>query len=237
MNMAKSLSKLPTDELIENQIVIKKERILIVEGPGDKKFFESLFRQENIGNIQVIPMGGKDSLNNSFFQELKTTLITGVSRNIEKIIAVGIVRDADTDYEGAFKSIGTFIKKLNEEKDIDLIFTKPTKCSVFTKEKTPVGIFIMPDCKNTGMLETLCCRSIEKDIKECIDGYINCVETKTGELLSNKDKRTFLCYQSIKTINYKQTGIGESIEDKVFDLQHECFNEIKKFVKELSEIQ
>ena len=45
-----------------------------------------------------------------------------------------------------------------------------------SKGMPKTGVFIIPDGKSPGMLETLCLSSVESDnIKGCIDSFMNCI--------------------------------------------------------------
>ena len=215
-------------------IEIKKERVLLVEGKGDKDFFDNLLSFVNIDNIQVESIGGKDSLNNDFVDKLSVALL---SSSIE-IKVVGIVLDADlAQINSRIDKVNTFIAKINNTDLKNLSFDKIKKCGEFTKSKTKIGTFIMPDCKNQGMLETLCIKSLDNEpISNCIDNYIYCVESVLGKL-EKIDKRKVQIYIAAKTKDCEEKNIGHAINSGMFDLSHNVFDEIKEFLKKMSEVQ
>ncbi|MDD3436759.1 MAG: hypothetical protein PHC64_06390 [Candidatus Gastranaerophilales bacterium] len=219
-----------------NNLIIEKERLLLVEGNGDRDFFRCLLSDIGIENIQVVCFGGKDSLTSKkgFIDELSVILL---SKEKVDIKVVGIVLDADlSQIDSRIDKVNTFIEKINSRKIKNLFFEKIKKCGTFTKNKTKIGTFIMPDCKNQGMLETLCIKSLEQEpIFNCIENYISCVTGILGTL-EKVDKRKVQIYIAAKTKDCEEKNIGHAINSEMFDLSHNVFNEIKDFLTIMSQI-
>jgi hypothetical protein len=217
-------------------LIIEKERLLLVEGDGDREFFKCLLNHIGIYNIQVAYFGGKDSLTskNGFIDELSVALL---SRSTVDIKVVGIILDADSSQVNSrIDKVNTFIDKINSRKIKNMSFDKIKKCGEFSKTKTKIGTFIMPDCQSQGMLETLCIRSLNTEpILNCINNYISCVEGILGNL-EKIDKRKVQIYIAAKTKDCEEKNIGHAINSNMFDLSHNVFDNIKIFLKRMSEI-
>ena len=78
--------------------------LLVVEGKQDLMFFNALVRYLAISNIQVKDIGGKTQLS-SRLQNVK------LSSNFEDIVAIGIIRDADSSSKAEFQSVCAALKK------------------------------------------------------------------------------------------------------------------------------
>lgn len=219
-----------------NNLIIEKERLLLVEGDGDREFFKCLLSNIGIDNIQVAYFGGKDSLTskNGFIDALAVALLSRANVDIK---VVGIILDADSSQVNSrIDKVNTFVDKINLHKIKNISFDKITKCGEFTKTKTKIGTFIMPDCQNQGMLETLCIRSLDTEsISNCIDNYISCIESILGQL-EKIDKRKVQIYIAAKTKDCEEKNIGHAVNSGMFDLNHKVFDEIKGFLKKMSEI-
>jgi hypothetical protein len=140
---------------------ITKKKLLAVEGNDEDNFFSALFKHMGIEDIiQVWPVGGKDQFKNKIPALLKNTGFRGLE-------AIAIIRDADTSCENTFKSVKGVLEKNGLQ--------PPRKPGAFSHGNPKVGVFIMPDNKSKGMLESLCLETV-KDAKEmeCVNRFIEC---------------------------------------------------------------
>lgn len=105
---------------------------------------------------------------------------------------------------------------------------------VTEKEDKLIGVFIMPNNNDEGMLEDLCLQSIENDIvNQCINDYIECCSSipyYPKEKL-NISKTKVRSYLAIKDPNIKSLGI--SAKKGYWDFEHSCFDKIKTFINKL----
>ncbi len=76
---------------MENKITIISNRLLAVEGKDECNFFKALLRHENINNIQVVDIGGKDKFKTEFPLLINTEGFSEVHR-------LGFVRDAEQNH-------------------------------------------------------------------------------------------------------------------------------------------
>ncbi len=197
---------------------ISSKNILAVEGKDEVNFFNALLKHQEIKNIQLIDIGGKDQFKFKF----EALSILDNFQDIEKI---GFVRDAEEkEAHHAFKSICKVLS--------DHSFPTPSEINSIADGFPKVGVFIMPNNKDAGMLENLCLESIRNTYQEkCIDLFFECVERYClGEFSRlNLPKSKLLSYFSMKSPYVNSLGIA-ALKDH-FDFDHECFNKIKGFLK------
>ncbi len=191
---------------------VKCENILAVEGKDEEIFFKVFLKHLEIGEVQIFNVGGKDN----FTKELKT--LKAVS-GFEKVKKLGLVRDADENFENAFQSIKMSLEKCG--------FKSPKEAISFTEnEKINTGIYIMPNSCQCGMLETLCLESIfaSKEIF-CIEKIFECLEFSPKNIYKSK----ILIYLALKTPLVNSLGLAA--EKNIWDFEHQCFEKLKNFVK------
>jgi hypothetical protein len=148
------------------------DRLLLVEGKSDVSFFVSLLKHlyPNSSGVWVMSYDGVGKLS-QFVQTLLN------APNFKTIKHLGIVRDAD--YEGtAFQSVVAKLKTLNQKAGVHLPI--PTQARTFAEGAgRRLGVFIMPDEGEQGMLETLLWRAVQDDpIRACVDAYFDCLQAR-----------------------------------------------------------
>lgn len=125
---------------------ITKRKLLLGEGKDEINFFSALIRQLGIEDIQVEAYQGKGNLN-KYLQTLR------VRPNFNQLTSVGITRDADENAVQTFQSITDGLRKAK--------FPIPMKIGEFIGNRPRIGVFVLPDGQNGGMLEDLCLKVIE----------------------------------------------------------------------------
>ncbi|MBW1615880.1 MAG: hypothetical protein JRJ49_04960, partial [Deltaproteobacteria bacterium] len=141
---------------------IESKNLLAVEGKDECNFFKALLKNSDINKtkIQIIDISGKNQFADKF-----DALYIG--EGFKRIKQLGFVRDAEEKpAQSAFQSIcGILRKKKLPTPD------KPNQ--VTEKQGLKIGVYIMPDNKEAGMLENLCLQTIkDKPINDCIQNYI-----------------------------------------------------------------
>jgi hypothetical protein len=200
---------------------IKSDKILAVEGKDECNFFQALLKYENINNIQIIDIGGKDKFKSEF-----PNLVN--SEGFSEVRAIGFIRDAESQKaESAFSSICGILKKngLPAPKNIN---------TTINEEDRKIGIFIMPNNIDAGMLEDLCIKSVKTDpIFACVNDYIDCCSPHLSEngTIFNKAKakiQTYLASQSPIA-----NSLGLAAQKGHWDFKKNCFSGIKQFLHNL----
>jgi hypothetical protein len=150
---------------------IEKQKLLIVEGRDEQAFFSAAFRSHlRLLDIQVMPIGGKTTLSRSL-----AALI--LDPDFPSVESLAVIRDADATNPGApvsaadqsFQSVSGSLARAG--------LSSPTVHGDFAAGQPRVGIFIVPNGIDDGMLETLCVDSISmRPEVECVTDYFQCLQ-------------------------------------------------------------
>jgi hypothetical protein len=138
---------------------------LAVEGISALYFFRALLRSINIINqIQIQNFGGNEELEN-FLLALKNT------GDFNTVVSIGIIRDAESNHpSNAFKSVCSALR------DVELY--QPSQPEKFEGANPRIGVLILPNANECGMLETLCLQSVSNDPAiKCIEDYLDCLRS------------------------------------------------------------
>ncbi|GAB6391493.1 MAG: hypothetical protein MdMp014T_0866 [Treponematales bacterium] len=197
---------------------IYSANVLAVEGKDEQNFFESLLKFLNISGVQIIDVGGKDAFST------KLRLYLQSDGALDKIRNIGFIRDAEGhNAASAFQSICSVLRKYS-------LPTPQSVCEIAEQNNKRVGIFIMPNNNDCGMLEDLCLTSLsESNILPCIDGFIDCYKGKINT--SQKyipAKAKVLAYLSAQTPIVNSLGLAA--KQGVWDFNNPAFAEIKNFL-------
>jgi len=151
---------------------ILKPKLLIVEGRDDQLCFEAAL-QDHLGltDIQVMPIGGKTLL---------TRNLTGLiaDPDFATVGSLAVVRDADETTPNAtipaaaqsFQSVCGSLRHAN--------LSCPGAHGQFAEGTPRVGVFIVPNGTDDGMLETLCLNSVSTQPEfACVEAYFQCLQT------------------------------------------------------------
>jgi hypothetical protein len=207
--MAKQLSPVP----------ITKKKLLVVEGKDEKNFFEELFKHMTKKNIiDIRDVGGKDNFKNSM------PTLTRIS-GFNDLEAIAFVRDADDSCRSAFESIKGILEKNS--------LLPPGKPGKFSQGNPKVGIFIMPDNKNRGMLEDLCLETVkDEEGMECVNRFIDCVNQLENPP-KNKDiaKAKAQAFLAIMPEIVDKVGLGA--KKGYWDFDSATLEPLKEFFSEL----
>lgn len=197
---------------------IEKKNQLLVEGKDDESFFAALLTHLNINNIQIQIYSSTSELKPFLDVLLKTS-------NFYTVTKLAIIRDADENAESAFQSVCGYLKKNN--------LPIPKNPLIYTGLPLKIGIFILPDNKSTGMLETLCIKSVENDpIMPCVESYLECIKDKLGKKPNNIHKARLHAYLSSRD----EAGLllGQAAYKKHFLWEHPVFKDLIDFLTQLS---
>lgn len=202
------------------QTTIWSSKLLLVEGKDECHFFKALLKSMNIEHIQCQDIGG--------VSKFKTELnLVRATQGFEDVTHIGLVRDAEKHAaQSAFQSICSILEECGFPvlKSLD----DPFACS----DKLRIGLFIMPDNQQKGMLEDLCLQSIAgTDEERCIEAFIECSQ----QTLAKEDKEKFnsakarvQSYLACQVPLVNSLGLGA--QKHHWDFSKPCFNKIKEFL-------
>lgn len=167
---------------------------------------------------QVHDFRGKDQLP-SFLKALKA------APDFAKVKSLGIVRDADDDHD-PFQSVCTALTNAG--------LPTPKLPGVFVEENLRIGVFILPDNKTAGMLETLCLRSVADDpVMPCIEEYFECIQEQlpSEELPKAMEKAKVQAFLASR--DESELLLGQAAHRGHWPWEHPVFDQVKQFLREL----
>ena len=204
---------------------INKPNLLFVEGQDECHFFKYLHEHLKLSEIQVINCEGISNF------KTKIPLIVQ-SDGFKDVKAVGFIRDANSNAEDAFKSL---IKIIEETSKIRSLPVPKNPSEIKSGKGLKLGVFIMPNNSDSGMLESLCLETIKNEPTYiCVDKFINCFTL----LFTEEEKKKFREHKS-RVQSYLATRIpivkslGDGAQKKYWDFDHDGFAEINKFISDL----
>lgn len=193
-------------------IKIEQETQLLVEGRDTDVFINALLQHLSLIGVQVHNFGGVEQLS----RFLKTFIASPGFHQIVK--SLGIIRDAEKSTGSARQSVHDILRQVN--------------LPLPDQKGTPqTSVYIFPDNKNSGMLETLCLTSVQNDPAIiCIERYMECLE-KQQLHISNPEKakvQAFLASR-LKFVAH----LGEAANKGYWQWENTAFAELKQFLKRL----
>jgi hypothetical protein len=197
---------------------ILKPRLLVVEGDDDSRFLAALLRQlERNAEFEIRKYEGVGNLG-GYLRTLAAT------PGFLRVTSLGIVRDADQNAQSAFQSVCSGLRNRS--------LSVPQRPIELAGDRPRIGVFIWPDCVQSGTLETLCLLSVADDPAiACVDTFMSCVEDQTGALPKSLPKarlHTFLASRERPGLR-----LGEAAEKGIWPWDHSVFDPLKGFLRAL----
>ena len=190
--------------------------VLVVEGEEDKFFFEAFTEYLGLGQIQIVPLGGKTELR----RNLSTLIITSGHENI---LSLAVVRDADLNAASAFQSVCDALKAVG--------LPAPTRPLVSTGQNPQVTVMILPQEGVNGMLEDLCLRSVAEDsAAPCVDQYFECLQERNVPSAQNMSKARVQVFLASKE---KTLRLGEAAKAGYWPFSDVAFAQVKSFLQQI----
>ena len=202
----------PTKEVqnVHMPTTIYGEIQLLVEGKDQLNFFEAFTKHLSIQSVQVSNFGGVTDLREFLSSFAK-------ARNFEKIRSIGIVRDAEKLAGSAFQSVQSALG--------NAALPVPARAGQTSGGSRPVTVYILPDNKHPGMLETLLCRTFANTAEDrCIDDYFACV----GAPVRQPEKARAHAWLATKPDPH--VSVGVAAKKDYWDLDHAVFADLRNFL-------
>ena len=194
------------------------ERVqLLVEGNDQLNFFEALARHLQVSGIQVQNFGGVSELRGFVIALARL-------RGFNTLTSVGIVRDAETSAQGAFRSVQSSLRAAR--------LPVPEALGTRVGDSPAVSALLLPGDDRPGMLETLLCDTIEGSPEAaCIDDFLECLGHLDDARLRWADKRRARAF--IATKPDPNLRVGEAAQRGYWDLDHPALEQVRRFVQAL----
>lgn len=224
------------------KITIKERRILIVEGTHDRDVVDALLKARLNGvdgPIDVLPIGGKDRL----ALTLEALGEAPGFLDLYKIegsppAQIGILRDADSDPDGAFQSVCQALEnarfphpeKPGEFVDGEFALTETTLLPV------RVGVYTMPGSGLPGALEDLCWQGVRATPQAaCVEGFLACLRESgvfaTPEHVLGKAR----AHAYIAAQEDPEVHVGIAAQRGYWNLGSDAFDDLMHFIETLAQ--
>jgi len=198
---------------------IEHPKQLFVEGRDAEAFFYPFLENMQVSGIQIQNYGGITELG-PFLKQF----VLGPQYKQLPVSSIGIIRDAEQNPRDAFKSVCSALEKAG--------LSIPRAPLVPTKKRPKVCVYILPDEKSSGMIETLLLRAVSGDPAfGCIDEYLECVAQATGVEPKPRDKARFLTFLASRPDIKPLTGFAARAG--YLEFSNSAYNHLKKFILSL----
>jgi hypothetical protein len=204
----------------KDNVSIKCEKLLAVEGQDEWWFFKRFLEKHlKINDVQLIDIGGESK----FEDKLKALKL---SPNFSTVKKIGFVRDADNDVIKSFQKIKTAI-------DTCLKITSPSTMNSWEGSLPKLGVFVLPNSLDNGMLEDLFLESVANDpFMPCLENYIQCIESKIPRNQQPKNKAKSKAQAFLASRKDYKSSVGLAAEAGYWNFDAPCMDELKKFLDE-----
>jgi len=175
---------------------------LLVEGRGPEVFFREMVA--NCGfesSVEVRTFGdiSKDNL------QTYLEVFTQKAAFKERVKRLGVVRDAESSSaSSAFQSVQAALRGAQ--------LPVPNQMKNLEGNPLSVGVFILPNCQDSGMLEGLCWAAVPEleqapsgALLPCVDEFFSCLE-ECGQKPANPTKARFAGYALTRDVIDPQLG-------------------------------
>lgn len=193
-------------------------KLLVVEGDTPMHFCEAMLRHLKLENdIEIRSFGGIGDFG-LFIGDLAR------SADFGKVLSLGVVRDAENDASAALASVQHALTAAG-----------------LTPARTPpvqTSIFILPDNRNPGMIETLCMQAVQGEATlagpfQCVQDFFFCL-SKGGvalpalPVLAKNQAQAYLA-----TLKTTQMFPGVAAYHSAWPLQSALFAPLKRFLQSM----
>jgi hypothetical protein len=202
---------------------IKAPKQLLVEGRTPEIFFREWV--EAMGLKAQLEVRDYLSLND-LTPFLK--LFTGYKEFREIVTSVAVVRDAEANpASSAFDSVCAALNAVN--------LPCPDAIASFSTGSPRTGIFVLPDCRNPGMLETLCWSVLQADSKYaqhlgCVTDYVACLRKANAEI---RNEPKALVWTFLAGMGLFDPQVGRAAQAKVWEWTSPAFQPLSAFLKSI----
>ena len=140
---------------------ITSDRVLVVEGEDERRFFGAFIKHHGLPEFQIMPIGGKTQLR-AGIRALKA------APGFSEVSGLVVVRDADDNATHAFQAVAHALR------DAELPVPKAPFAVCQGRPRTLV--LIIANVQGCGNLEDLCLASVSQDPAiPCVDQYFDCL--------------------------------------------------------------
>jgi hypothetical protein len=193
-------------------------KFVFCEGGDDLAVVRGVADSIGLAEILIEPYQGKNNLGN-FLKAVQTR--PEFAQN--KVAAIGIIRDADEDGIGAFRSVCDALLANG--------FKAPQRNGGIAINGIKTGVLIVGPKGGNGMIEDLCLNSVsDRPEFPCVDDYFRCIAEKSARKdFSSKAKvRVWMASHSDH-----EFYVGKAAEEGYWPWESPVFDAMKEFLRQL----
>jgi hypothetical protein len=192
------------------------KKIVFCEGKDDVAVVRGLAKHLGL-NIEVESFDGKNKL-----ATLLRSLSTRPDFAQQKVAAMAILRDADTDANAAFASVRDALRQNH--------FEPPAADGTFSESTTRVGVFIV-GVNGRGMIEDVCLNSVRDQPEfSCVGDYFDCIAKKSPRRSFSSKAQVRVWMASREDSEFY---VGKAAEKGYWPWESPAFDSLKKFLRGL----
>lgn len=207
------------------QVRVVSAHLLLVEGKDEYSLVTKLTQRrlaESAGGVQIVEAGGRTL----FEARIRAILQDAVRRKVT-LRAVGVIRDADTNARAAWDSVHGALTRAGLQ--------APRTHGDFSNGRPGVGIFIVPDGRAPGAIETLCRQSVSgMPGVDCVERYLTCLK-KARALESGNEDKSFT-HAWLASRRDPVARVGEAALQGKWNFEHEAFAPLGRFIERLLDV-
>lgn len=234
--MSIKLRPMPEQESADRPILTVGQ--ILIEGKSWEMLLRELIEKELklADKVEARTFGEKEAANLAHYLNVVATKV----EFREKVVRLGIIRDAETgDGAKAFAEVTNAINRFNKQ-NAQFKLPVPTNINMITTEpdsKVQIAVFILPDCKRPGMLETLCLDAVEElerseqakaKVLQCVRDFFKCLEGQNKKP-RNPTKAGFAGYALAMDVIDPQ--LGRAAQKGAIPWQAKAFDPLKEFIR------
>ena len=205
---------------------IGSDLLLVHEGTADRHIIGELSRRSEIQGFQHLSMNGQGKMR-AFLKALSASphFKSPVPGFEHPVRALAIVLDAETD------AVATFQRVRDALVAADL--PNPDEAGGIVEGALRVGVFLVPDNKSPGKIETLCLRSVEGDPAwACLEVFFDCVRERGGAVPENLDKARAQAF--LATRPQPDLPVGLAALEGYWDFANPAFEPLVTFLRQVA---
>ena len=196
---------------------IERPTQLLVEGNDQKNFFGALISHLNIQGVQIQNFGGVDELGRFLRVFVRAP-------DFDIVASIGVIRDAEISAADAFRSVQSSLRNAG----LGVPENEKQRASAIPE----VRVIILPGGNQSGMLETLLCKSFEESpVNDCIDEFIDCARGIPDTEIERLDKARAHAY--LATRPHPHVSVGVAAQKGYWLFGHEAFADVRAFLRSL----
>ena len=208
---------------------ITKTKQLLVEGRTSELFFAAFLRHLGIDAeihdfcsvSELRPFLRAFCARPEFKQMVQSFAVV---RDAEFSVKAGQIETVCETPQQAFASVCSSLAAAGQ--------LTPPLPAVFTQAAPKIGIFILPNCRDPGMLETLCLESVMTSrVCACIEQFFSCMEREGNARSRNLTKARTFAFLACKDIY--DPLVGRASQKGIWPWENDAFLPLKNFLLEL----